>query len=228
MDKTNQVTLETDCVRTAFQGPCAADCGRVGNLESDSRAGRLSSWIVIGGFFKLQLIVRKALSQKTTQGGESSHPDDLELRTFEERDMDEVMEIEKACFPDPIPRDEFLAFKSKSADSFVVALEGNCVVGYVILEPRNGQGHLVSIGVDPSYRKKGIGEALLSESIHRYAGKRGIMGRVKGKKMYVEVRPSNKASIALARKLLFKETGRVKRRFYPDGEDGIVMERVIR
>ena len=57
------------------------------------------------------------------------------------------------------------------------------------------------------------------KSIDRFAG------RVK--QVYLEVRPSNKAGILLYHKLSFEETGKVMRKYYPDGEDAIEMERAV-
>ena len=45
--------------------------------------------------------------------------------------------------------------------------------------------------------------------------------------MYLEVRPSNEAGILLYRKLSFEETGKVRKKYYPDGEDAIEMARSI-
>ena len=45
--------------------------------------------------------------------------------------------------------------------------------------------------------------------------------------MYLEVRPSNKAGILLYHKLSFEETGKVRKKYYPDGEDAIEMARAV-
>ena len=77
----------------------------------------------------------------------------------------------------------------------------------------------MSMAVAADCRRMGIGEAMARKSIDRLAG------RVK--QVYLEVRPSNKAGILLYHKLSFEETGRVRKRYYPDGEDAIEMARTV-
>ena len=153
---------------------------------------------------------------------------DLEIGTFEDGDMDQVIEIEKSSFPDPIPAGLFASFKSKVGEGFIVARKHGRVVGYLILETRKGQGHIVSLAVATNHRSTGIGEALLRESIHRSAGRSSrLTSHLRRRRIYCEVRRSNRASMSLVHKLLFKETGEIKKGVYPDGEDGIVLERIL-
>ena len=60
---------------------------------------------------------------------------------------------------------------------------------------------------------------MLLRSIDRFAG------RVR--QVYLEVRPSNRVAFLLYRKLSFEETGKVRKRYYPNGEDAIEMERSV-
>jgi len=152
---------------------------------------------------------------------------DLEVVTFDDSDLDQVIEIEEASFPDPIPRSLFASFKLTAGKGFIVAHRNGRVVGYLILEARKDGGHILSLAVAPGERRMGVGEALLVESIHRYSGTRRRLSRWQKRRMYCEIRVSNRASISLFRKLLFKETGEVKKGAYPDGEDGTVMERFV-
>ena len=93
------------------------------------------------------------------------------------------------------------------------------VVGYLISEVWRGRGHIVSMAVATDCRRMGIGEAMARKTIDRFAG------RIKH--VYLEVRPSNKAAILLYHKLSFEETGKVRKKYYPDGEDAIEMERAV-
>lgn len=143
----------------------------------------------------------------------------LVLRTFEYGDLKQTLEIEKASFPDPYSELVFRWLKLKAGEGFVVAIRDQRVVGYAISEIREGQGHIASMAVSPDCRRAGIGELLARESLGRLAGK--------AKQVYLEVRPTNEAAICLYHKLLFRETDRIKKRYYPDGEDALVMMREI-
>jgi len=144
---------------------------------------------------------------------------DFKLGTFESDDLDQIVAIEKASFPDPYPRIVFAWFKSRVGEGFIVARKDGRVVGYLISEVRRGRGHIVSMAVAADCRRMGIGEAMARKSINRLAG------RVKH--VYLEVRASNEVGILLYHKLSFEETGRVRKRYYPDGEDAIEMARTV-
>jgi [ribosomal protein S18]-alanine N-acetyltransferase len=143
---------------------------------------------------------------------------DLEIRTFRAEDLDQVVAIEKATFPDPYGKLLFRWFGVVTGNGFIVARRER-VLGYLISEIRGGQGHIVSMAVDPECRRTGIGEALLREGLARMASK--------VHEVYLEVRAGNEAAIRLYEKHSFKMTGDVLERYYPDGESAIVMSRVM-
>ncbi len=142
----------------------------------------------------------------------------LEIRTFRSEDLDQVMAIEEASFPDPYDPLLFRWFRFRVGDGFVVA-EAEGIVGYAISEIREGRGHIVSMAVSPKNRRSGVGASLLQELIGR------LEPRVHD--VYLEVRAGNKVAIQLYEKFSFKRTGETRRRYYPDGEDAIVMARSI-
>lgn len=77
-------------------------------------------------------------------------------------------------------------------------------------------GHLVSIAVLPGYRRRGIGSALLAETI------RVMRDVYRVEAIYLEVRVSNRPAISLYEKFGFRKA-RVIRGYYSDGEDAYVM-----
>jgi len=142
----------------------------------------------------------------------------LKLRTVETGDLDQVASIEDSSFPDPYPPAVFWWFKFRAGDGFIVALEDE-VLGYAISEIHQGEGHIVSMAVSPEHRREGVGTALLQESLKRLAPSAG--------EVYLEVRSTNKAAVRLYEKFSFTKTGEVKHRYYPDGEDAILMRRAL-
>jgi ribosomal-protein-alanine N-acetyltransferase len=141
---------------------------------------------------------------------------DFEIRTFRNDDLNQVMAIEKASFSDPYSEPFFWWLKLQVRENFIVA-EAEKIVGYAISEIRGGRGHIISMAVSPDCRRAGVGGALLRESITRLAPK--------VKKIYLEVRPGNEAAIMLYQKFSFRKTLEVRKRYYPDGEDALVMAR---
>jgi len=78
------------------------------------------------------------------------------------------------------------------------------------------EAHIIAIGVRESYRRLGIGEALLIATIDTAA----IMN---AGLVTLEVRASNETAQALYRKYGFKVTGRRLKYYSSDGEDAIIM-----
>jgi ribosomal-protein-alanine N-acetyltransferase len=143
---------------------------------------------------------------------------DLEIRTFRNEDLNQVMIIEKASFSDPYAKWFFWLLSLEVGEGFVVA-EKEEIVGYAISEIREGRGHIISMAVSPKYRRAGIGEALLRETIKRL--------EPSVREIYLEVRPGNDAAITLYEKFSFRRTAEVRKRYYHDGEDAVVMARSV-
>jgi [ribosomal protein S18]-alanine N-acetyltransferase len=141
---------------------------------------------------------------------------DLRIRSFGHEDLDQVMAIEKASFPDPYDKLWFRLLEFKVGDGFIVA-DKEGIVGYAISEIGYDRGHIISMAVSPECRRAGVGEALLRETIRRM--------ELKVKEIHLEVRVGNEAALALYEKFSFKRTGERRRRYYPDGEDAVVMAR---
>lgn len=84
-----------------------------------------------------------------------------------------------------------------------------------LVEPRR-VGHLISIAVLGEYRGRGIGSALLSQTMEVMRGVYMVGS------LFLEVRVSNTPAINLYRKYGFKTVRRVPH-YYRDGEDAYVM-----
>jgi ribosomal-protein-alanine N-acetyltransferase len=92
----------------------------------------------------------------------------------------------------------------------------NKLVGFVFGDRRRGRdvGWIASIGVDPGFRRRGIGEALLERCEHDLDTSR----------IRLALRPSNHGAKQLYLKAGYSERDRWKR-YYRNGEDAVVMEK---
>lgn len=131
--------------------------------------------------------------------------------------LSRVLEIERASFPTPWPRDAYLQeIKGNRLASYIVAKVGEEVVGYAGMWVILDEAHITTIAVDPRYRRQSIGERLLVALIDE-AMRRGARW------MTLEVRKSNMAAQSLYRKYGFRDIG-IRRGYYSDNrEDAIVM-----
>jgi ribosomal-protein-alanine N-acetyltransferase len=129
-----------------------------------------------------------------------------------EGDLEGVLKIEKESFPDPYDRDVFSMLLQSEPEGFLVAECDDGVVGYVASSVRYGL--IFSLAVSADHRRKKIGWILMD----------AVLGYLRGRteKVSLQVRVGNFAAINLYRRFSFREEGRV-RRYYPDGEDALVM-----
>ncbi len=135
-------------------------------------------------------------------------------------DLDPVIDIVNASFTSPWSkawmagalqnRDDCFFSVSKLPDTQQIT--GFAVYSFVI-----DQAHVMNIGVDPAFRKQGIGAALLQAIIAEVDAKNGIQ-------ITLEVRKSNVAALALYQAHKFDVIG-TRPRYYKDGEDAYIMLR---
>ena len=140
------------------------------------------------------------------------------IRQVKLGDLRKICEIEEKSFPYPWSILSFLYVYHESPKFFFVAVKDGKVVGYIILKVRENvwkSGHLLNLAVDPKYRRRGIGRALLKYALE-------ILKKESVKNVWLEVRASNNPAINLYLSLGFVKIRKVSK-YYPDGEDAIIM-----
>jgi ribosomal-protein-alanine N-acetyltransferase len=169
---------------------------------------------------------------------EVSHPEQrpLRIRQAEWGDLDRIVQIEHASFPTPWPRE--LLGRYLGEEGFLVAESEGGLIGYLIvglkmasffarLERRTRQllrgeaipepqiGHVLNIAIDPRYRRRGLGAALLQRGLE-------YLTRLGAEEIELEVRVDNAAAIALYRRFGFSIKERL-RNYYSNGDDAFLM-----
>ncbi|MDE1766491.1 MAG: ribosomal protein S18-alanine N-acetyltransferase [Thaumarchaeota archaeon] len=148
------------------------------------------------------------------------------IRRCDPSDIIPVMEINLKTLPEHYSDYFYESLLAELPEAFLVAEVEKRLVGYIMCKIEYGfsnfkklgfvkKSHVVSIAVLPDYRQKGIGRALVEES----------MAGVKLKKsdeLYLEVRCSNNEAIRLYEKIGFIIKQRLKA-YYRDGEDAYLM-----
>ncbi len=137
------------------------------------------------------------------------------IRKFNLKDLDKVLEIEKLSFPkDAYTGLLFKEFYKFFPEGFFVAESEGKILGYIFGYIYGNVGEIVSISVHPDYRRLGIGSKLMETLISLFKNK-------EGKKCLLHVRVSNVIAIEFYKKLGFKILKRGKR-YYLD-EDAYLM-----
>jgi len=147
---------------------------------------------------------------------------EIRIEKMVEADLDEVVAIEEHSYATPWPPGIFLS-ELKEVDSarLFVARPANRnrldqVLGYICFWIVVDEAHIVNVAVHPFYRRQGIGEKLMKETLHYARG----FGCVQAT---LEVRVSNHGAQRLYEKLGFIPVA-IRKRYYSDNdEDAIVM-----
>ena len=140
----------------------------------------------------------------------------LTVRKMKKEDLDRVSQIEKECFSTPWSRDAFEDMIDNPLALYMVAEDNGYVVANCGVISAAGEGDICNVAVDPAYRKRGIGEKLLSE-IMNVASKELLV-----EAFTLEVRASNRAAISLYEKLGFVNEG-IRPGFYTSPKEDAVI-----
>ena len=93
-------------------------------------------------------------------------PPPVTLRCFKPADLPRILQIEQASFGrDAWDRELFLEYFHRSPDLFLVARRGRRISGYIITCVTSKDAELVSIAVDPRDRLRGLGRAMLDQTL---------------------------------------------------------------
>ncbi|MEM0227552.1 MAG: ribosomal protein S18-alanine N-acetyltransferase [Ignisphaera sp.] len=141
----------------------------------------------------------------------------MNIRRALQSDLTTVFELEKKCFNDPYPMELLVMLQSLYPELFLVAEYDSRIVGYVSgLVRRDGFGHIVSLCVDPEYRRRGIGKQLMNRIEE-------LMKKLFNVCLYrLEVRVSNSIAILLYESIGYRIQARIPR-YYSNGEDAYLM-----
>lgn len=142
----------------------------------------------------------------------------IQVALLQEKDLNDVWNLEQICFPDdPWSLASFASEMENPYSVFLVAREEGSgkVVGYGGAWMATDVADVTNLGVDPAYRREGIGRQLLRLLI-RIALQKGMEA------ITLEVRQSNMAAQGLYLAEGFIHVG-VRKGYYRDREDAVLM-----
>jgi len=139
------------------------------------------------------------------------------MRNMTPDDVDAVLGIELAVQAYPWTRGNFMDALNYGYVCCVDEDDG-AIRGYAILMPAVDEAELLVISVAASSQRKGLGKMIINEMLQKAR-------EMNMKRVFLEVRPSNVAAIALYRRSGFDLIG-VRRGYYQNAngsEDALVM-----
>lgn len=137
-----------------------------------------------------------------------------------EDDLNAVVEVESACYPDPWPDSTFRDELSNTWSTCTVLRDDGRVIGYLVTWLVVDEVTILNIAVHPSHQRRGLAARLVTEALEAATASGARLA-------LLEVRASNAPARGLYERLGFRTAG-VRRAYYAsNGEDAILMEREL-
>ena len=140
------------------------------------------------------------------------------LTNMESRHVPQVAALEKKCFSDPWSEGSVASELENPLSRWLVAVEGEQVLGYVGSQTVLDESDMMNLAVDPAFRRRGIARALVLALIEE-------LGKMGSRQLTLEVRVSNESAQALYAQLGFERVGRRKNYYLNPKEDALILRR---
>ncbi|HIV85652.1 MAG TPA: ribosomal protein S18-alanine N-acetyltransferase [Candidatus Monoglobus merdigallinarum] len=145
----------------------------------------------------------------------------IKFKLLSSDDIGRVLEIERECFGSESWT--YSMFESEIYNSVSLFLLAECgdgeLAGYASLWVAAGIAEVANIAVAPDLRRKGIGECLMEVLT-------GISLVLGAELVNLEVKAANLGAVSMYSKLGFREVG-LRRKYYPDGSDAVLMTKTL-
>ena len=131
-----------------------------------------------------------------------------------------VARLEAVCFADPWSERSVASEVNNPLSLWLVALEGDCVVGYIGSQTVLDESDMMNVAVHPDHRRRGVAEALvlaLCEALKQRGS--GCLT--------LEVRASNEPAKALYGTLGFELAGRRPNYYRNPREDALILRKML-
>lgn len=138
-------------------------------------------------------------------------------------DLEKLYEIERECFiEEAFTKKQISQLLTDYNSLSLIALDDDEIVGFIVAliypERRSDSGHVVTLDVSLSHRRKGVGKMLLKEMESIFIQK-GVRVSV------LEVREDNIAALSLYGKLGYRAAGRLKN--YYKNAHGVYLKKFL-
>ena len=129
----------------------------------------------------------------------------------------QVAALEKICFSDPWSEQSIASELQNPLSLWLVCEDEGTVCGYVGSQTVLGETDMMNIAVAPEYRRRGIGEMLITQLLKK-------ISQQGSRSLSLEVRCSNLAAILLYKKFGFQQVGR-RPGYYTHPKEGALILR---
>ena len=141
------------------------------------------------------------------------------IRVVAETDLDAILRIEEECYPQPWSFQQFVQELENPAATLLLGEIKNRIVGYICYWLVVDEMQILNLATAVEFRRKGIAAELMTQAFNRCSTD-------KLSSAWLEVRAANQAAMTLYRRSGFNQSG-VRKGYYRDGEDAIIMVKVF-
>jgi len=146
--------------------------------------------------------------------------DNVIFRPAQIEDLDRIYSLEQLCNQNPWSRSGISVELTKTSSLFpVIEIPQKLITGFACSALILNELHIFEVAVDPQYRNRGLGEALIKHLLHEAAAAGADTA-------LLEVRVSNQSAIRVYEKCGFKRDG-LRKGYYQDGEDALLMSKTL-
>ena len=142
----------------------------------------------------------------------------MKIVRMEMRHVQQVAALEALCFSDPWSVNSVTSELNNPLSLWLVAVEGDCVAGYVGSQTVVGETDMMNIAVLPDFRRTGVAEALVNALTEE-------LKQLGSRCLTLEVRASNEAAKNLYSKLGFSQIGRRPNYYRHPREDALILRK---
>jgi len=142
------------------------------------------------------------------------------IRKFSLKELSRIMEIENTSFVfDAFTKNMFLNLYCRCSNLFIIAEISKVISGYMITCNEYGGWKVISIAIDPIYRRKGIGSNLANTTFNQ-------LKTSSIKSLESEVRKTNSVGICFWKSLGFLPL-KIIPNYYNNGIDALRMRKLL-
>ena len=142
----------------------------------------------------------------------------IRYEKMEQSHVPQIAALETVCFSDPWSENSIAGELDNRLSLWLVALDGEKVVGYVGSQTVLGETDMMNIAIDPDYRRQGIARQLIEKLIEVLKG-RGSHS------LMLEVRAGNAPAIALYESMGFTVAGKRPNYYRNPKEDAWILRK---
>ena len=143
---------------------------------------------------------------------------EIELVPMTEAHVARVAALEQVCFSDPWSENSVRSELDNPLSTWLVALEGETVLGYVGSQTVLDEADIMNVAVAPEHRRQGVARLLL-ERLEQALRSRNVHS------LTLEVRASNEPAKALYASLGYVPVGRRPNYYFKPREDALILRK---